>query len=843
MNGTEADRHAGWSLVRYRLRTTWRAALPGYLTIVILTGLLGGLALGSLVAARKTDSSFTVLWDSTNPSQLEGAIDVLNPLIGSTTGYDAARIRTIRGLPHVQAVSAQAGIDFLPLQRNGSPLNAPNFYPPAAGNGNGSVDGEYFTQDRAIVTQGRMADPRRADEFMTSAAGAAALYLHVGDVLPIGIYTNAQTTEPGFGTSSVKPIRVIDERLTGIILLSTSLLEDDVDAGTSPYTLFTPALTDQLLSCCVNYSGVAVKVAGGEANAATVEAEIQHVLPTGFPPLSDAKSYVLDNVQRSLKPEGIALGAFGGIVALAALFIVGQVVGRQTRAGSDDRAALRALGAGPTATTFDGVAGIVGAVSLGVLVAGAVCVALSALAPLGPVGVVYPYPGVSFDWTVLGFGMAALLVALAATTVAVALLGAPHRLARRRSRSDPRPTAATQAAARLGVPIVPLTGLHFALEPGSGRNSVPVRSVILGSVVAVVVVVATVTFGSSFHSLVNHPALYGWNWDEALVSGGDIPQQQAATMLDADRSVAQWAGIYTADLFVDGQVTAVLGERPGASPAPPVLSGHGLQGADQIVLGPVTLAQLHKHVGDTVVVTSGLLPPVRLTIVGTTTPPVLGGNGGPHLEMGTGAVLPWRYLPAPDRNPFDNPITGPNAIFVNFRPGVNHAAAVKSLDAIAQATSNTANFGDVVSPVQRPAEIVNYRSLGNVPLYLGSGLAVGSVAGLALTLVASVRRRRHDMALLKTLGFTRRQFMAVVAWQATTAMVVGVVVGVPLGVALGRWLWDLFARNIHAVPLPVVPALVVAAVGAGSLVLANLVSLIPGRMAANTATATLLKSE
>ena len=44
---------------------------------------------------------------------------------------------------------------------------------------------------------------------------------------------------------------------------------------------------------------------------------------------------------------------------------------------------------------------------------------------------------------------------------------------------------------------------------------------------------------------------------------------------------------------------------------------------------------------------------------------------------------------------------------------------------------------------------------------------------LVLTLVASVRRRRRELALLKTLGFTHRQLAAVVAWQSTIAVALG----------------------------------------------------------------------
>jgi len=57
-------------------------------------------------------------------------------------------------------------------------------------------------------------------------------------------------------------------------------------------------------------------------------------------------------------------------------------------------------------------------------------------------------------------------------------------------------------------------------------------------------------------------------------------------------------------------------------------------------------------------------------------------------------------------------------------------------------------FGDTVNVigVQRPAEIVNYQSTGATPVVLAIGLAVGATLALALTLIASVRRRRRDLA-------------------------------------------------------------------------------------------------
>jgi len=138
---------------------------------------------------------------------------------------------------------------------------------------------------------------------------------------------------------------------------------------------------------------------------------------------------------------------------------------------------------------------------------------------------------------------------------------------------------------------------------------------------------------------------------------------------------------------------------------------------------------------------------------------------------------------------------------------------------------------------------VNYRTMGNTPALLGAALAVGAVAALGLTLIASVRRRRRDLALLKTLGFTRRQLAATVATQATLAVALGVLIGVPLGIIAGRMLWIRFAHALHVVPDPTVPALTIALVAGGALVLANIVAAIPGRQAARTQTAVLLRAE
>jgi hypothetical protein len=830
--------HLGW----FRFRATFARRWADYLTLVLLIGLIGGLAMGSVAAARRTASSFTVYWAATNPSDLFGGTGVLDPA-AHLTAYEAPIVAKIAHLPHVKSIESQSGINLLPLQPDGAPeQNVPEFSP-GPGNGYGSVDGLYFDQDRVAVLQGRRADPANPDEFMLSAPQAQSMGLRVDDVVRFGIYTNAQIQRHDFGSAAVKPYRVIEAKLVGIAAFNDAVIADEADEGSAPDNLFTPALTRPLLDCCVNYSASGIQVEGGARYIPAVLAEISRAFPKVPLSFAAVAGQVLPKAQRSLKPEAIALGAFGGIVAVACLLIAAQLIGRQIRLGADERAVLRAVGASPAQTWADGLLGIFASVVAGALLALVVAAGLSPLAPLGPVRPVYPDRGVNFDWTVLGTGLAALVLVMGATAAVVSYRGAPQRSSPHRALAPEHPSRILAAAAAAGLPLPALTGVRFALVPGSGRTSVPVRSAIVGAVMAVIALVGTVTFGASLNSLVSHPALYGWNWDYLLAAGGDLPGTKVTNLLDHDPHVAAWSGIYTATLQIDGQDVPVLGEAPGAAVAPPLLSGHGVEAANQVVLASLTLAQLHQHVGGTVVVSSPGGPTAHLRVVGTATLPALGGGGGGQLEMGVGAVLTYQLIPAFSRNSFNTPFPGPETALVRLRPGTNRAAAYRSLEKIAQETTNPENFGVSVLGALRPAEILNYRALGKTPAYLGGGLAAGAIGALALTLVASVRRRRRDLALLKTLGFTERQLAATVAWHSTTAVAIGVVAGVPLGIALGRWLWDLFARDINAVPAPSVPVPAVVVIALGALVLANVVAAIPGRLAARTPTALVLRSE
>lgn len=854
----------------YRFRATFGHRRGGYLTLVLLVGVVGGLALGALCAARRTESSFATYLASTDPSNLTVTVIGGAPEGGGSASYSSAATAQIARLPGVKHVESAVPLMVAPLQADGAPridaATASSVYSIA------SVTGEFFDQDRVAVTEGRMADPDRADEIMMTATAANLLGYHVGEVIPAGIYSQEQETLPGFGTPSVPPVRRIDAHLVGIVQVSNAVVHDDIDRFPT-FIFFTPAVGKAVVADGgqgteeIVYYGL--QLDRGNSGVGAVEREVATVAPPGTNLAFHAIAPVEAKVDRTVKPLAIALGVFGAVAALAALLIGLQVISRQLRDAAQESAVLRALGGGPTTIAADSLVGILGAVVAGSLLAGVVCVALSPLSPLGPVRPVYPHLGIAFDWAVLGIGLAVLMVGLGAMAIALAYRGAPHRVARRSRLSSPRTSRVVGAFASSGLPAPAVVGVGLALEPGQGPTAVPVRSALLGSVLAIAMVVATLTFGSGLQTLVSHPALYGWNWSYMLDATNNVPPQ-AISLLDHDPDVATWTGYNYNVQEIDGQYVPFLYEasHPAhrAAVVPPILTGHSVDDKSQIVLGVATMAQLHKHIGDTVEISNGVpqdgpavyMAPTKAVIVGTATLPAVGFSStvDDHTSMGTGALVSMAIVPkswtqatlSPD--PTLNGQAG--LVFVRLRSGVPSSAGLAGLRHIAgvanqafAAVPDGGGQGNSVSVVgvQRPAEIVNYRTIGDTPALLASALAVGAIVALGLTLTASVRRRRRDLTLLKTLGFTKRQLAATVACQSSVAAVIGIVVGVPLGIAVGRWLWTLFARQIYAVPHPTVPVLSVLLVAVGALVFANVVAALPGLNAARTSTAALLRTE
>jgi hypothetical protein len=436
---------------------------------------------------------------------------------------------------------------------------------------------------------------------------------------------------------------------------------------------------------------------------------------------------------------------------------------------------------------------------------------------------------------------AVALVGGASAAVAV-LLGAAAIIAAhsvRRVEQVPRPRVSRLAAAagRSGLAPTLVTGLRFAFDPGARPTTNPSRSVVAGAAIALACLAGAITFSASLSSLIDQPARFGWTSDAVMLGGngyGNISLDGARRVLDADEQVDAWGGAYFGSAKIEGLDLPLLGMAADAATRPPLVDGRYPANDREVVLGAATAERLGVAIGDPVRV-AGEGGESRLRVTGLAVFPTIGIQGAAHTSLGDGALLAPELIPGWDLN-----ITaerqgdfGPRGIFVRFRPGTDTIAEVAHLQ---EEMAPIADFsGITVVPVQRPAEIVNARSIGRAPVLLAVALSLGSIVSLVLALASAVRRRRRDLAVLRSLGCTRRQLAATVGWQATVTTLAGLAIGVPLGVATGRVLWNAFARELHVVDRPAVPVLALLGLVVTAVALANLAALGPARAAGRVA--------
>ena len=177
------------------------AAGTGYLSLVVLVGLVGGLGLGSLAAARRTQSSFSTFLAATNPSDLHVSI------------YGGGGRRATPTTPRAsrQAIARLPGVAMLrpAIVLTGAPLDPRRF---AENPGHGAGLSRRQRQRSLLhpgphggAPRGAWRPRERPDEIMMAPVVAKLLGFHVGQVIPLGFYSDAQQSLPGFGTKAVPP--------------------------------------------------------------------------------------------------------------------------------------------------------------------------------------------------------------------------------------------------------------------------------------------------------------------------------------------------------------------------------------------------------------------------------------------------------------------------------------------------------------------------------------------------------------------------------------------------------------------------------------------------------------
>ena len=170
--------------------------------------------------------------------------------------------------------------------------------------------------------------------------GAARIWgVRLGQTVPLGFYAPSQASLPGFGTSRVKPHLLIDAHVVGIVAESSEIVQDDVDKAYG-FVFISPALVkkagafDPSWLMPVQYE---IQLRGGLVSPTSNRSS-----PIWCPwarrvnftsrPTSSPRS------RTSLKPESVALGAFGVIAALVCLLLsTMQSISRLVRRDVSDR--------------------------------------------------------------------------------------------------------------------------------------------------------------------------------------------------------------------------------------------------------------------------------------------------------------------------------------------------------------------------------------------------------------------------------------------------------------------------------------------------------------------------
>ena len=822
---------------RPALRGVWRQALA----LALMAGLLGGVALGAVAGARRTATAYGRYLAAINAS------DVFVNVPGQLPGMPATRpYELISALPGVVAHAAYIGLSGVPLVHG----QADNSF--LVNSLNGSLDGEYFSQDRATVLAGRLPPQESTSTVVLTPAIAKAFGTGVGGTVSYQFRpVDAQQRPAG------KPF-TRSFRVAAIVTVPPALTDESDQAEGS---IFPPGATRQLLPEYF-YAWIGLRLAQGTAGTGDLQQHLavlavdlhrqarqavhHDVTPPSF--TVNRTDVIRNQVQQAIRPEAVALSVFGAIAALAMLVLVGQGLAQMISRSAPDTAVLRVLGAtraqAALAAALPGLIAVLGGAALAV----AIAVALSPLAPVGPVRRYDPDRGIAADGLVLGAGAAMLGLVLLALLAVLAVRSVRPRGAGHGVGSS----AVAQATAAAGLPAAAVVGTRNALEPGSGTRAVPVRSALLGSIAAVTAVVTAVVFSASLGGLTAHPARYGWDWDlviQAESGYGAFAPGVMKKLIKDEPAVTGWSEFGFAQLPVDGTVVPALGlQRQLGAVQPPTTSGHALSGADQIELGTVSLRKLGKKVGDRVRI--GIAPYTRTVVItGTVTLPSFGVGAADHPSLGHGAMVPETTLLAAMGQATGRPGASeslpvlPSAVAIDLAPGTTGAQRAALVGRIVSANPDGTPGGSYELRHARASAIVNTEQMGGQPLALAVGLAVAAVLSLALTVLSLVRRRRRELALLKALGMTRGQVRGVIAWQTTLTLLIAVVVGGPLGIACGRLAWHAFAGSLGVVPIVEVPVPALIG-GLAALVLAgNLLAALPATVAARTRPGVSLRTE
>lgn len=365
--------------------------------------------------------------------------------------------------------------------------------------------------------------------------------------------------------------------------------------------------------------------------------------------------------------------------------------------------------------------------------------------------------------------------------------------------------------------------------------ALPVGTAVAGVAAAAATVIGALVLVGSLDSLHRHPERYGAPWDLSIGATFDdgASLDDALEFLRSRAEVTAAAQILGTDIEIVAGEDAVVVWSQAFVPLDgvartidaPVLDGRAPVAPDEIALGAITMRDLGVAPGDVVKVrpTTSETTVTEMTVVGSTVV-----NDSFEASPGRGALVTpaWIDATAPEANP--------DPTVVDLAPGVD----VTSL----RAELAERHPGDVLGPVPQAA-IRNVDRIRNLPYLLAAVVGALALASLTHALLVSVRRHRRTTAVLRGLGFTSRQVVAMVAVHATSFAAVAVALGLPLGLMLGRWAWWSISERIGVGGDPVTPLALITLVGVAVLAVANLVALGPGWRSTHAATSEALRTE
>jgi hypothetical protein len=802
----------GW-LVRTQLRRGWRS----YVGLALLIGLAGGLVIAGFAGARRNATAFDRMVRATN-----GWDVLVNPDRGNDSSLT---MEQIRALPQVAVAGRVDGVLVIPADITdiGQAMSSA---PSLAGDGT-----SFYRVGGALVREGAMPDPSDPNALVIDHRTADRLDLHAGDPYPMRILSEDEAFGPaGPGADLTKMGEVVPTRVAAVTVSEDSVATTEGSYGES--LILTPALFKAHPGASAGYWGAVVKLRS-PSDVDAFRAALTKDRPADDRIVFQTLDAVRNDVAATVDPQTTVLLVFSGVALLLAVLVVGQAIWRRLQADGTDAERLSGVGVTHRQRFAAAMARVAATAVVGSVLAVLLAVALSPLTPIGDARAAEPDLGVEFNIAILAVG--GLLVVVVG--IACALLPAWRTTSTRSIEPSRRPSWSVARVSSGGAPPPVVAGVRFALDPGRGKTSVPVRTTLLGAVSGVLIIAATLTFASSLRHFTTTPSDYGGVATATFESNSDTPDPgRTMASFDAEPAIRSWVLASIGEFSLGGERVQFVQPLAGKLQPARIIDGHA-PGPGEVVMGRRTLEATGTSIGDTVEVTTEG-GPQRLRVVGSAVFPLLSSYPGSDKGgLGTGAwIAPGAGTANADQGGGGSGV-GPQQVWLSLAPGTDQKALAARL------TKTTGQDQVVIQDVPRASIVRALGDLDRTPLYLAFLICFLVGATVIHALTAAVWRRRRDIALLQTLGFTRGQVRRSVLVQATVIGLVALVVGLPLGIIVGRWAWSILSDTLGTVAGLTVPWAALALVVAVVLVLVNAVGLIPATRVLHRTPAQTLRSE